>query len=179
MNYIRAFFLLLVVAFSPVVNAYYQAPAQEKASETIPWSEVVEHAKQTLPQSGELLMKEGGFVYVHVDDNYIHSLFPMLGLKDKGYREPPYFRTKSSPGAHISVFYEDENVSPEEIGQTFQFTLENITIVHVSRHVAYAILQVQSPQLEELRKRYGLSPKLHGHEFHITLAKKIYRQDKR
>ena len=39
--------------------------------------------------------------------------------------EPPYFRSKDAPGAHINIFYVDENIQPEEVGQTFQFELKN------------------------------------------------------
>lgn len=144
----------------------------EQATQTEQWQEVVEYAKSHLPQSGTLLMKSDGFAYIKVDDAYIHELLPLLGLEGEGYREPPYFRSKEAPGAHISVFYEDEHVLPDEIGQNFSFTLEKIVVVQPGRKASYVVLQVKSPELEALRQKYHLSPKLHGHEFHITLGKK-------
>jgi hypothetical protein len=137
------------------------------------WQEVIQYADETLPLEGQLVAKTDGFTYLKVDNAYIHTLFPMLGLKEEGYREPPYFRRPNSPGAHISVFYENEHIKPEEIGQTFHFKPKNIVIVKASNRVSYAILQVESPELEQLREKYGLSPKLQGHEFHITLGKKV------
>lgn len=135
------------------------------------WDKVVSYARANLPLEGKLVEKDG-FFYLKVDNEYIHTLFPMLELSEKGFKEPPYFRSKNSTGAHISVFYKDEYISPEEIGKTFHFELKQIVIVQVSKEASYAVLQVVSPELEELRKKYGLSPKLHNHEFHISLAKK-------
>ena len=60
-----------------------------------------------------------------------------------------------------------------ETGQKFKFTLKDITTVHPNKNTHYIILQVIAPELEALRQNYGLSSKLHGHEFHISLAKKV------
>jgi hypothetical protein len=136
------------------------------------WKEVVNFARVHLPQEGQLERKSDGFVYLKVDDEYINALYPMLGLEEKGYKKPPYFRRSDSPGAHISVFYADEHVHPVEIGQTFHFQVKRIAIVHPSKKSSYVVLQVTSPELEHLREEYGLSPKLKGNDFHISLAKK-------
>jgi len=147
--------------------------SHEQSSEVnASWQRVVDYARANLPLEGRLAIKSDGFVYLKVDDEYIRTLFPMLGLVKKGYREPPYFRSKDSPGAHISVFYEDENVSPKEIGQTFHFDLKDIVIVHPSKNTSYAILEVESPELEKLREKYGLKPHIRGHKYHISLGKK-------
>lgn len=168
-------FLLCVSADS--LTAYHQHstvmehPPATKES----WKEVADYARNTLPQEGTLRMKSDGYVYLKVDDQYIHSLFPKLGLKQDGFREPEYFRRPDSPGAHISVFYADEHVVPKEIGQTFHFEVKDIVIVKPSKKVNYAVLEIQSPELEQLRQKYGLNAKLHNHEYHISLAKKTIR----
>ncbi len=167
-NKLVNFLLIFCLMFVSVTT---QVLADNKTS----WQEVVNYAREHLPLEGQLIVKSGGFGYLKVDDEYIHTLFPLLGLADSGYKKPPYFRSHESPGAHISVFYEDENVIPDEIGQTFHFELKNIVIVRVSKTVSYAVLQVESPELEALREKYGLSPKLHGHEYHISIAKKTIR----
>ncbi len=135
------------------------------------WDKIVEYAKVHLPHEGKLVVKPDGFVYLKVDDNYIHTLFPMLGLGQKGFREPPFFRAPQSPGAHISVFNEAEHILPDELGKTFHFEPTKIVIVKTSTDT-YTVLQVRSLELEELRKKYGLSPKLQNHDFHISIAKK-------
>jgi hypothetical protein len=125
-----------------------------------------------LPQEGILIRKWDGYVYLKVDDRYIHALFPLLGLQTKGFREPSYFRSWNSPGAHISVFDADEHVVPKELGQLFHFKLKKIKIVKLKSQTDYAILEVEAPELERLRTQYGLRPKLFGHDFHISIAKK-------
>lgn len=158
----------------------YSTALLESSKETVEtpasWDQVVEHAKKNLPQEGVLIQKTDGYVYLKVDDNYIHQLFPLLGLEEEGYTEPPYFRSKEAPGAHISLFNESERIRPEEIGKIFPFTLEKIVIVKPAKDTYYAVLQVNAPALEALRKKYGLNPKLQGHEYHITLAKKKIRK---
>lgn len=138
------------------------------------WEKVVDYARTYLPLEGRLVMKSDGFVYIKVDDQYIHTLFPMLQLEEKGFKEPPYFRSDDAPGAHISVFYIVEHIMPEELGQTFHFELKQITLVNPSHNISYAVLQVESPELQQLRVKYGLSPNLQGYEFHISLAKRSY-----
>ncbi|MBS0637620.1 MAG: hypothetical protein JSS12_08915 [Verrucomicrobia bacterium] len=149
--------------------ALYYVQQQQRAPQ-----EAALYAKQHLAHEGVLQRKSDGFVYLKVDDAYIRKLYPMLHLKDKGYRHPPYFRSPEAPGAHISVFYVDEKVSPQEIGKVFHFEPESIEIVRAGSG-NYAILVVRSPELEALRKKYGKSPKLHGHEFHISIAKSYFQ----
>lgn len=174
------YFKVLALALSLIVSSIQPCSgwafevAQEHTSldATPSWQEIVEYAKENLPLQGQLLIKSDGFCYVKVDDEYIHTLFPMLGLEEEGYKKPPYFRTKEAAGAHISVFYENENIRPEEVGQYFDFELKQIVIVKTSKNMSYAVLQVESPELEKLREKYGLKSKLFGHEYHISLAKK-------
>jgi hypothetical protein len=173
---------ILLICFSFALVSFNQTAFSASFAETKipeetvhPWPEIVDYARANFPQEGILTAKSDGFVYLKVDDEYIRTLFPMLGLKEEGYTEPPYFRTSDSPGAHISVIYADENVLPKEVGQSFPIELKEIVIVQPSKATAYAVLQIESPELEQLRQKYGLTPKLHGHEYHISLAKKILR----
>lgn len=172
MNYfLKIFVLVFSLAFAsikPLTGWSAETTAEELAS--TPWQEIVAYASENLPLEGVLRIKQDGFAYIKVDDAYIHDLFPLLELSREGFKEPPYFRSKEAPGAHISVFYEDEDILPSEIGETFHFTLKKIVIVR-TRDARYAVLQVDAPELEQLRQKYGLSRKLHGHEFHISLAK--------
>lgn len=134
------------------------------------YNEIINFAKNNLPLTGKLIQRSDGYAYVKVDDDYIHKLFPML--KEPGFLKPPYFRRLDSPGAHISVVYEDEKTTLNEVGQSFTFTLEKIITVSPKKNLSFIVLVVSAPDLENLRAKYGLSKKLHGHEFHITLARK-------
>lgn len=133
---------------------------------------VIQWAEQHLPQTGVLKEDARGFVYLKVDDGYINKLSQFV--IDPRYGKPPYFRRPDSPGAHISVIYREERnrTGPiQEIGQTFPFTL--MELAHVPPKTGkYLVLQVYSPELEHLRKKYDLSPLLKGHAFHITIAEK-------
>ncbi len=136
------------------------------------WQEVLAYAQENLPKEGTLIVKSDGFGYIDVDDDYIHQLFPLLGLEEEGFIKPPYFRTPEPIGAHISVFYVAENIIPEEINESFSFELERIVVVKPTADKSYVILEVKAPELEKLREKYGLSPKVFGQEYHISLAVK-------
>ncbi len=138
------------------------------------WVNAVKYAQDNLSLAGQLVLNPDGFVYLKVDDNYIRTLFPMLNLKKEGYREAPFFRRNGSPGAHISIFYHHEHISPSQVGQTFHFEPMKIAIVR-SKDKHFVVLQVNSPELEKLRESYGLSPKLFGHDFHISIGEKEIR----
>lgn len=172
--------VLFLISLITALFYWWTSHGEHRAPHALPpivqtesWPRAVEYAREHLPMEG-VLKDKSGFVYLKVDNDYIYSLFPMLDLKKYGFQEPPYFRTNTSPGAHISVIYVDERVVPREIGETFHFNLKKIRIVNTSK-ASFAILEVESPELEALRKRYGLSPKLKGHEFHISLAEKSRR----
>jgi uncharacterized protein YehS (DUF1456 family) len=132
------------------------------------WPQVIEYAQKNLPKHGILVQQKDGYAYLKVDDNYIHQLFERLNIL--GFKKPPYFRRKNSPGAHISVVYKDENVKLKEIGQKFSFKLKDIILISGVKH-DFIVLRVSSPELKQLRRSYGLSSLLNNHSFHITLAK--------
>jgi hypothetical protein len=190
MNYIKklkeknAYFFLLTLSLfalisSPLAGSSFQDTHEHIASISSVsdslFSDVLQFAQENLPLEGELLVNSDGFGYIKVPDEYIHTLFPMLGVAEEGFNEPTYFRSSESTGAHISVFYVDENIWPDEVGQIFKFNLKSIEIVNPSKTVSFAVLVIKSSEIEGLRVKYGLSPKLHGHEFHISLAKKVIR----
>lgn len=133
---------------------------------------------QGLPQHGILKIKDG-YIFLKVDDNFIHLLFPLL--EQEGIEIPPYFRTEGSPGAHISVIYETERqqlpANIPEVGQSFDFSIKEFNSIFLRDHEEVYLLVVDSPMLETLRQKYGLSPKLLGHEYHITIALKKYAED--
>lgn len=133
---------------------------------------IIQWVQNRLSHKGTLMENPDGYVYLKVEDSYIHQLFPMLS--NPKYNAPPYFRRKDSPGAHVSVIYKDERHKTgaiSEIGQTFIFTPNNLAVVP-EKTQRWIVLQVESPGLEALRRKYGLSPLLKGHDFHITIAEK-------
>jgi hypothetical protein len=164
-------FLFLIVCVA-ILGSCKTYPIKKERALKDRYDEVVAYAKEHLAQEGVLIQKIDGYAYLKVDDNYIHELFKRLG-PIHGYNKPPYFRRKDAPGAHVSVAYEDEKIKFAEVGAKYYFTITAIREIAVNKSTHYIILDIYAPQLEELRKRYGLSPKLKNHEFHITIAKKI------
>ncbi len=142
--------------------------------QTIENPTVLDYAIQHLQHTGVLRQNPDGFVYLKVNDGYIHALFPRLHAN--GFHKPPYFRRPDAPGAHISVMYSDEvphHRPIEEVGRVFTFTPSKLALVRVKGRTQYIILEVEAPELEALRQKHGLSPKLKHHDFHITLAKRV------
>lgn len=148
---------------------FYQIPTPETEHK-----EAILEIAQKFSQSGVLKKNWDGYIYLKVDDDYIHQLFPLI--REDGYHKPSSLQRPSRIGAHISVFYKDEAARKpiREIGQTYSFHVKNFT--HVStKQKDYAIIEVESPELEKLREKYGLPPKLFNHEFHITIGDKARR----
>lgn len=167
-----------IIFFFPVELFSKEIIIEEKESykqELLQQNEaVIQWARTHLPQTGILAEEKDGFVYVKVNDDYIKQLF--FKIPHFHYVMPPYFRRSDSLGAHISVFYADERRRTgriSEIGETYSFTIIGLDVVP-SHTQEYVILKVKSLDLEHLREKYGLSPLLKNHEFHITIAKKSH-----
>lgn len=160
--------LLSLICLALTTAAYfYQIPTP-----TTEHKEAILEAAQKLPQSGILKKNWDGYIYLKVDDNYIHHLLPFI--REDGYHKPSSLQRPSRIGAHISVFYKDEAAARKpitEVGQSYSFHIKNFTRVSTNNK-DYAIIEVESPELEQLREKYGLSPKLFNHEFHITIGDK-------
>lgn len=167
MNFIKRslFFvsLFLVLLFPLQAKVDYRVEDQALA---------IEEA-MVLSQEGILRQKENGFVYLDVSNELINRIVPLMDL-------PGVFRSRPtasrSIGAHISVFHEKEEITPEEIGSSFSFHVEEIRsfTLHTRDGLKKLwVIAVHSPELECLREKYGCSPKLKGYDFHITLGKQM------
>lgn len=131
-----------------------------------------EHAI-TITNQGVLKQKENGYVYLDVDNDFIDQIVPLIET-DGQLRPLP--TSKKSRGAHISVFHEKEGIIPFELGKTFTFTVDTIRKFTLSTRDGFKklwVIAVISPELEDLRAKYGCKPKLQGNDFHITLGKQL------
>jgi hypothetical protein len=143
-----------------------------------------------LPHSGELKQKDNGYVYVDVSNDFINLLFPIIEQHIKEEHPdakvvPPPFLSKKGIGAHISVMYETDIVKNDiwnipELGKEYTFTIREIRSVKIlgQKPKKLWLLAVDAPDLETLRESYGLSSKLKGHDFHITIAYQKPGKDK-
>lgn len=131
---------------------------------------LIEKAK-TFSKQGALKISDERLVYLDIDDNYIHQLFPLIGYV--GVRKPDYF--SMGIGAHISVIYPNEHKTDiHETENTYQF--EVISLFKAQTEDAlYFALKVKSPELLQLRNQYQLGPQLslNGYtiDLHITIGK--------
>lgn len=126
-----------------------------------------------LPSEGILKQKENGFVYLDVSNDLINTVIPLLNYPGLIRPRPT---ASQSIGAHISVFHETEEISPEELGSSFSFSVKEIRsfTLHTRDGLKKLwVIAVISPELENLREKYGCSPKLKGYDFHITLGKQM------
>jgi hypothetical protein len=115
-----------------------------------------------------------GYVYLKVDDGFIHDLFP-LGQFPAGFIPDP-----NPIGAHISVFSGSEmlkidpkNTQLPEDGQNFQFT-PCCLASWKGKASDWIVLQVQSPDLMCLLTKYGIPTQ--GVTLHISIAQKVLSQ---
>jgi hypothetical protein len=129
---------------------------------------------RSLCQVGTLAQTKSGFVYVEIEDAYIHQLYPLLTQKFLKATKPPYFGPGLT-GAHISLIYPNEQISiPNfELEKQYDFTIKDLVRARIVNKYYYVLL-VSSPALIKLRQRYNLPEKLDfkGYEIdlHITIA---------
>ena len=131
--------------------------------------QLLAYTKNNLSALGTLQKTKQGYVYVTVSEKYITDLLSRLKLPD--FVAPRY---ANDMGAHISVMYEAETESLGKIAELGEeITFEPLGFYKVVIHdKEFYMLAVDAPKLSYLREKYGLSKKLQGHEFHITIGVK-------
>ena len=139
---------------------------------------VVDKAKQFSPH-GVIKITSTGFLYLDVQDAFVTELYPLLKKKVKKVKMPDYF-SEGDIGAHVTIAVEDETkgLIIEELGKVVRFEVLHVAsaIPEKHRHVIERVwfLVVNAPELESLRTKYLLTPKVNAaHEFHITIGVKF------
>jgi hypothetical protein len=115
------------------------------------------------------------YSYLKIDDDYIHQIFPLLGIEDV---EKPDCFSPLSIGAHISVIYAEESrlIEKQDVGTKHQFRVTDVfsTIIGVKKYYG---LMVESPSLIALRSKYNLPEILcfkgYSINLHITIGAQI------
>ncbi len=159
MNYLKSFTFGLFLALQLGLSA--------AAVQLIPTTQKFCQNIATLPTTGVLQQLENGDIVLKISDNYLEYSDQII---DKPYMLP-------SIGAHIGIFrpiFDGVQLADiPELGQEFSFQVMGLgSVVPVSDRFSYVwLLLVHSPELTNLRLKYGLTPYLHGdHAFHITLG---------
>lgn len=128
----------------------------------------------TLSTVGQLGIINNNYLYLKVDDAFIHQLYPLLQVAQ--VNKPDYFGA-GGIGAHISVIYPEENkiINLPELKQEHEFTVKHVATALIRDKLYYAVL-VEAPTLLAIRKQFQLPELLSfkGHDicFHITIGNK-------
>jgi|GEM_PF-1329993 len=129
-----------------------------------------------LPLKGTLRKTPYGLVYLDVDDQIVHKLYPLMPEKTD---KPPYFSLFNPPrGAHSPVIIPTEVKrrhidSYRLVGQEIDFTVSDLALIEPNswKEVDKAyILIIESKDLEGVREAERLSPRIGGNDFHIVIA---------
>jgi hypothetical protein len=127
---------------------------------------------QTLRNDGFLVKNPNNYVYLKIDDAFILDLFPLL--TPTNVQIPDYFGDDKM-GAHISLIYPQEYkfIHEDDLHQEYRFEVQSLVQTKLGQKTYYALL-VTSPQLLQVRQKYGLGDLLDFKgfriSFHITLA---------
>lgn len=170
----RKFFIAAILAAFSVSSAF--AAIDYQIEDQYP---VIEKALQ-LEHKGILKQKDNGYLYIEVSRDYIAQILPLIQAPGK-LVPPRHYKSKNGIGPHISVMYENEQIENEiweikELGQEFSFSILELRTVRLNKDGKMKklwLLAVSSPELERLRESYGLSSKLKGHDFHITICTQV------
>lgn len=126
--------------------------------------------------SGELRQTADGFVFVNVANSIFEGFLPLLGPEVE--QPPKNERHYDDIGAHISVIkqkeVEENHIRFKDVGKKISYKMLGVQKVEDpdgwEEMEAVWLIPVYAPELEKIRKSYGLSPKIKDHEFHITLG---------
>lgn len=153
-----------------LITGIFQACAPVSQNEPAP--KILEHVNYQLPPSG-ILREHKGFVYVDLDDDYIHDVVKFI--MPEGFSKPPYFGNADLVGAHISVMFPSELKQKkitkiDECGQRIFFKIKECAVVYPARMKAGSvyIITVDTQELDQIRAKYGLAKPEHA--YHITIG---------
>ncbi len=164
-----------IAAFSLICSSIH--PTSFPPISQLEHPQIPDSAIAQLPSFGTLCEDENGFVYIDLDDRYIHELIHFI--ETVGFEEPPYFGEPGLVGAHISVIYANEprKGEIEECGKVISFTPLQCKIVHPLNWDGIEkvfLIEVDAPELDLIREKYGLPKNQFG--FHITIGVKFQEE---
>jgi hypothetical protein len=164
----------LVNLLLSVCLAIFSAESAEVAIEEN--QRLIQVAQQELASVGTVRQTDQGFVYLDVDDNFIYKLFPLIDANGHILKLPPYFNGDRQAGAHVTIMSASEvqkqNIGTlAESGQEIPFSIIAFGSIAPERWKGVErvwFLVIESPALDQLRIKYGLTPK--DISYHITVA---------
>lgn len=158
----------------PDTDAQYHSVGQAHAL-------LVKHAAAPVASpklAGRLYLSKTGWLLLSVPNALLRGLFS--ALNEPGVELP--YHTDGTLNAHISVCRKEEveraggpEAFEKDRGRVFHYQLAQVETVEPSSWDGVSrvwMVRVKSPELETLRKSYGLTalPKNNEHAFHLTFA---------
>lgn len=153
----------------------------QQASWTKIGQDAVKRPSPAYTLSGRLYMSRSGWILLSVPNDLVRGVFS--AMDEPGIELPPQdsYADKMKLNAHISVMRPEEleeiggAEKVSERGKTFKYTLGRLVSTNPSgwAHMSKVwFLNVHSPELQELRKSYGMTPRPNENkfDFHITVA---------
>lgn len=172
-KFIQNLFIVVTLTaclISPIYAADFQIENQPQ---------VIEKAI-SIEQKGTLKQKDNGYLYLEVSRDFIAEILPLIDAPGK-IVPPRHYTSKKGIGAHVSVMYENEQIMNEiweikELGQEFTFNVLELRTIKLNKNNKVKklwLLAVDSPELQQLREKYGLPSLLKNHDFHITIGTQV------
>lgn len=126
--------------------------------------------------TGVLKQTKDGFVYVDVDNSILKGFLALLPEAEK----TPRNKKSNDIGAHITVIKNREvsenDIKFKDVDKEIEYTITGVDEVvdpdGWDEMEKVWFLRVDAPELEKLRKKYKLSPRIKNHNFHITIGVK-------
>ncbi len=149
---------------------------QKNPQKEINEAEIIDYITETLPLYGNLNCDDRGFIYLDIVNEYIYELLPFL--ETSGVQPPPYFDGIFHNGAHVSVaLISEKYLTPDiqSLQEEISFSITGCYFVEPQNWTDIEklwFLTIDSPKLLEIREELGLSPKIDGREFNITIGVK-------
>lgn len=140
-------------------------------------NEILLAQARALPATG-CIHQQADYCYLKIDDEYIHSLYPLLLPYQQKINKPAYFEPPKEAGAHISVIYPTEytQLKPQYANQQHCFSISGLIRAQLGTKNYFA-LAVNAPTLADLRIAHKLAAKpffkAQAIVFHITIGMSI------
>ena len=138
------------------------------------FEEILAYSGNNLPHEGTLSLDDRGYFFLSVVNSYIFDLCLLLNRKEIDL--PPYFLGNFKAGAHITVALPQEKKSLyklPEIGESIPFSITGCFYTrpqNLSSTKKVWFLTIDSPEIEKIRVKMGLSPLPLDQNLHITFA---------
>lgn len=158
----------------PITIEYLLSESTEE--ETYYKAGYIKKKMETIPLKGILRKTSFGLIYLDIENDIVHQLLPLIPEK---VEKPPYFSLFNPPrGAHSPVIIPSETskkkINPRFlVGQEIRFNIKGLCSIEPdswNEVDKVYMVTIESEDLENLREKFHLAPRIGGNDFHIVIA---------